>query len=46
MRLSDVKTFKDLCASFFVLEFEPETRKTTKKKTKATRKRKTKTKSR
>ena len=24
MKLSDVKTFRDLCASFFVLEFEPE----------------------
>ena len=24
MKLSDVKTFKDLCASFFVLDFEPE----------------------
>ena len=25
MKLSDVKTFRDLCASIFVLEFEPET---------------------
>tara|TARA_X000001382_G_scaffold121135_2_gene103198 strand:- start:3225 stop:3389 length:165 start_codon:yes stop_codon:yes gene_type:complete len=24
MKLSDVKTFRDLCASIFVLEFEPE----------------------
>jgi hypothetical protein len=24
MKLSDVKTFRDLCASFFVLDFEPE----------------------
>ena len=24
MKLSDVKTFRDLCASFFVLNFEPE----------------------
>ncbi len=24
MKLSDVKTFRDLCASFFVLHFEPE----------------------
>ena len=24
MKLSDVKTFRDLCSSFFVLKFEPE----------------------
>ena len=24
MKLSDVKTFRDLCSSIFVLEFEPE----------------------
>ena len=24
MKQSDVKTFRDLCASFFVLDFEPE----------------------
>jgi len=24
MKLSDVKTFRDLCASFFVLDFDPE----------------------
>ena len=24
MKLSDVKTFRDLCASFFVLNFDPE----------------------
>ena len=30
MKQSDVKTFRDLCASFFVLEFEPEEK--TKKK--------------
>ena len=24
MKLSDVKTFRDLCTSLFVLEFEPE----------------------
>jgi|TARA_R110000751_G_scaffold125646_2_gene227399 hypothetical protein len=24
MKLSDVKTFRDLCASFFILSFEPE----------------------
>tara|TARA_R110000764_G_scaffold128580_1_gene216366 strand:- start:341 stop:502 length:162 start_codon:yes stop_codon:yes gene_type:complete len=24
MRLSDVVTFRDVCASFFVLNFEPE----------------------
>ena len=26
MKLSDVKTFKDLCESFFVLDFEPESK--------------------
>ncbi len=46
MRLSEVKTFRDLCASFFVMEFEPEKKKTARKKTQTTRKRKTKTKSR
>tara|TARA_R110002020_G_scaffold48664_2_gene138603 strand:+ start:29480 stop:29656 length:177 start_codon:yes stop_codon:yes gene_type:complete len=24
MKLSDVKTFRDLCTSFFILNFEPE----------------------
>ena len=24
MKFSDIKTFRDLCASFFILEFEPE----------------------
>ena len=24
MKLSDVKTFRDLCSSFFVLKFKPE----------------------
>ena len=26
MKLSDVKTFRDLCASFFILEFDPDSR--------------------
>jgi hypothetical protein len=33
MKLSDVKTFRDLCSSMFVLNFEPEHN----KKKKATR---------
>ncbi len=36
MKLSDVKTFRELCASFFVLEFEPEGK--TKKKRARTKK--------
>ena len=26
MKLSEVKTFRDLCSSFFILDFEPETK--------------------
>ena len=37
MKLSDVKTFRDLCASFFVLHLEPEDE--PKPKTKRKRKR-------
>ena len=33
MKLSDVKTFRDLCSSMFVLNFEPENNK--KKSTRA-----------
>ena len=43
MKQSDVKTFRDLCASFFVLDFEPEgkpakKRSITKKKKKSKKK--------
>ena len=35
MKLSDVKTFRDLCSSMFVLNFEPENNKKNKKSTRA-----------
>jgi len=38
MKLSDVKTFRDLCASFFILEFDPENTLELKKKRARTKK--------